>query len=244
MVEADTVSTLVNQELDWSELSGRFARSHRLLIRDFLSQDALSQLGSLARSELPWHLQYRLSGQATSITEAELQQLRPEARTELFARVTAEAREDFQFLYYSCSLNPSHLRSLPQGHPIHAVARGLFNLGFIRRLSKIVNDDSIIGLTASVTRYDPGCFLLPHDDSGTQDARRVAFVLNLSEDWWPDWGGLLQFLDGDRNIETCFTPHAGSIALFKVPQWHCVSYVAPFAARSRFAITGWLIARP
>ena len=189
-------------------------------------------------------MQYRHEGRTVSASEDDLLRLDPKSRSRVFDGIMAAAREDFQFLYYSCSLNPAHLRSMPADHPIHAAALSLFSTGFVDLLAQTVADETIRGLTASFTRYDPGCFLLPHDDSGSQDLRRVAFVINLSEDWWPDWGGLLQFIDEDRNVETSFTPHAGSVALFEVPQWHSVSYVTPFAGRSRFAITGWLIAQP
>ena len=55
-----------------------------------------------------------------------------------------------------------------------------------------------------------------------------------------DWGGLLHFLDptGQRAVDT-FTPVWNSLSLFRVPQMHEVSLVAPWAGSPRYSITGW-----
>jgi hypothetical protein len=37
--------------------------------------------------------------------------------------------------------------------------------------------------------------LAPHDDSHAGEGRRYAYVINLSQRWKPEWGGLLQFID-------------------------------------------------
>ena len=64
-------------------------------------------------------------------------------------------------------------------------------------------------------------------------------MFNLGETWAADWGGLLQFLDEERNVVDTFMPQPNSPSLFKVPAWHCVSLVAPWARKQRLAITGW-----
>ena len=42
------------------------------------------------------------------------------------------------------------------------------------------------------------------------------------------------------DIPLALKPGFNTIHLFRVPQMHSVSYVAPFAAVPRYAITGWL----
>jgi SM-20-related protein len=58
-------------------------------------------------------------------------------------------------------------------------------------------------------------------------------------DWRPEWGGYLMFLDSAGDITSGWKPRFNTLNLFRVPQSHMVSYVAPFAAFARFAITGW-----
>ena len=44
----------------------------------------------------------------------------------------------------------------------------------------------------------------------------------------------------DGRVLESFTPRWNSLSLFKVPALHCVSYVTPWAAGPRLAVTGWL----
>jgi Rps23 Pro-64 3,4-dihydroxylase Tpa1-like proline 4-hydroxylase len=64
-------------------------------------------------------------------------------------------------------------------------------------------------------------------------------VINLGHDWQADWGGLLQFFDESGQVTESFVPRYNTLSLFRVPQLHAVSLVAPWAERPRFGITGW-----
>ena len=70
--------------------------------------------------------------------------------------------------------------------------------------------------------------------------RIAAFVVNLTPDWSADLGGLLMFTGADGHLEEAFTPKFNTLSLFRVPQPHAVSAVAPFARGARLAVTGWL----
>ena len=239
---ASSAETLVEQDRDWSAIADRYSRVGRVQVLDFLQKDSAGQLLCLAKSPLPWVLHYRADGNSLALAESDLAASGTPERKTFDSRLVETAKDDFQFSYFGCSLAPRDLNRFPSAHAIHTLSRRIMSREFVSILSACTGDRSIKGLTASLTRYDPGQFLLPHDDTDTKDDRRAAFVLNLSEDWWPDWGGLLQFIDEERNVTETFSPHYGSLALFKVPQMHAVSLIAPHALRLRFAITGWLVA--
>ena len=90
------------------------------------------------------------------------------------------------------------------------------------------------------TRFQPGHFLTRHNDNVEGKRRRIAYVLNLSRDWNPDWGGALQFFDKHDNVQCAYTPSFNTLNLLRVPSVHSVGIVAPFAASNRLSITGWL----
>ena len=69
-------------------------------------------------------------------------------------------------------------------------------------------------------------------------------MLNVSPVWRAEWGGLLMFLDEAGDVTETFTPAAGTLNVFRVPQSHAVSMVAPFAAAPRYSITGWWRVNP
>lgn len=92
-----------------------------------------------------------------------------------------------------------------------------------------------------LSKYWKGCFLAPHSDIGNG---RIAYVLNLSVNWKPQYGGILHFLNKDRTkITESFVPEFNSLILFEVPEEgipHFVSHIASDCKKKRYAITGWL----
>jgi Rps23 Pro-64 3,4-dihydroxylase Tpa1-like proline 4-hydroxylase len=92
-----------------------------------------------------------------------------------------------------------------------------------------------------LSQYKKGCFLAPHSDI---NRGKWAFVLNMTKDWKPQYGGVLHFLDDNReNIIDSYVPKFNSLVIFKVPKEgipHFVSHVV-HENKKRFAITGWLI---
>jgi len=90
-----------------------------------------------------------------------------------------------------------------------------------------------------VSAYDQGDFLNIHTDQ----KRGVAFVLNLTKDWKPEYGGLLNLIPDGKSAEMVSVfPKFNSLVLFSlgdegVP--HFVSEVSSRAPYSRIAISGW-----
>jgi SM-20-related protein len=89
--------------------------------------------------------------------------------------------------------------------------------------------------------YGIGDFLSPHVDSpnGT-----VGFVYQLTKNWLPEYGGLLHFMDDDREkVERIEIPTFNTLTLFHLPEnkgkWHFVSPVSPGTPELRFSYTGW-----
>ncbi len=99
--------------------------------------------------------------------------------------------------------------------------------------------------TMFLSRYRSGHFLSAHSDKGNG---KIAFVINLSKNWLPTYGGNLHFLSEDRKsiIET-WTPAFNNMVIFYVPPEedidcgmpHFVGHVNPGVKMSRYAITGW-----
>ena len=111
---------------------------------------------------------------------------------------------------------------------------------FIEFARYLTGDPAIRMVSAMAVRYRPGHFLRLHHDRIADEDRAFAYVINLSPEWKPDWGGLLEFLDpAERQVVETFTPHWNSLSLFRVPQPHQVSLVAPWALAPRYSITGW-----
>lgn len=112
---------------------------------------------------------------------------------------------------------------------------------FINFLNEITGLQ-LVGLnTLFLSKYKNGSFLSPHSDKGNG---KLAFVLNITPQWKPQYGGILHFMNDERTeIINSFVPEFNSFVIFNVPEPHgiphFVSHVAPNVRFNRYAITGW-----
>ncbi len=125
----------------------------------------------------------------------------------------------------------------------YCIRKHLNSEKFINMINSITNKNITQLSTLFMSKYKSNNFLNPHSDKGNG---KIAFVLNLSKFWKPQYGGILNFLDESKNnIIKSFVPGFNNLILFEVPEDsnkpHFVSHVSPNIKHSRFAITGWYI---
>jgi len=229
----------LNPALDRVALAGEFARHGRVQVPRVLTRPAAQRLYSCLTDETNYALFANAGEESREIlrpSPAERQEFTKAA----WRRVGLGA---FQFLYDRHTLT---LNGEPYPDPRHYLAKvtaflnGPDFLGFARAVTGI---EGIEFADAQATLYRPGHFLTAHEDNNPGPNRLVAYVLSLTASWRPEWGGLLEFIDGDGQIEAGFVPGFNSLRLFRIPAKHHVSCVAPFAQAGRYSITGWLRAR-
>jgi len=229
----------INPTLDLGALNAQFCRDRRLLIRDFFVPEVADALARAVES-IDWSLCYRDRSGDRRLTGDQLRGLDHSQRGHLSEGILEVARHEFQFSFFTESLADAMNRG--ETHLLARFIRWMADDAFLSVMRNITGVEAVNRIYAQATMYAPGSFLLAHDDHVDVEDRRVAYVINLTRRWRPDWGGLLHFGDRDGNVTDSFFPHFNSLSLFAVPQTHFVSYVPPFAEGERNAITGWLIA--
>jgi Rps23 Pro-64 3,4-dihydroxylase Tpa1-like proline 4-hydroxylase len=170
----------------------------------------------------------------------ELRGLSPAAKMNLAGHLHQLAEREYQFLFHSHSMVDTAKRG--EADLLTRFVRWMADDEFMSVMRGLSGMEDINRVYAQATLYARGNFLLLHSDETALERRRIAYVINLTRQWRPDWGGLLHFADDEGNVVDTFVPHFNSLSLFSVPQKHFVSYVAPYALGARAAITGWLIA--
>jgi Rps23 Pro-64 3,4-dihydroxylase Tpa1-like proline 4-hydroxylase len=114
-------------------------------------------------------------------------------------------------------------------------------ISYINNITK--NKFNLTKLTSIfISRYKTGHFLSPHSDKNNG---KIGFVINLSRNWKPHYGGNLHIMDKSReNVIYTFTPSFNNLIFFEIPPEngipHFVSHVSPSIKNMRFAVTGWL----
>jgi Rps23 Pro-64 3,4-dihydroxylase Tpa1-like proline 4-hydroxylase len=234
------MSIELNSSVNIAEAAKDYQIDKRTRIFDVLEPKLAGDLVMAIHDKVPFETAYVLDGEYKTSTYDELKSL-PQAQLNILThKIYAEASKGVGFYYGRFVLNHNK-----NNEPIVQQAFDFLNSqSTLDAIKKISGCDDIVAASAQVTRYYPGNFLTRHNDVNENEQRRVAYVLNLTPDWHPDWGGLLQFYQQDGTPRDAWTPLFNTLTLFDVNHVHGVTYVAPYAKKPRLSITGWFRAKP
>jgi Rps23 Pro-64 3,4-dihydroxylase Tpa1-like proline 4-hydroxylase len=232
----------LNPALDRDALAAAFACYGRVQVRDLLTDETAEEVYRILASSTPWGVGWQAGDAAKpqAVEAPELQQSRGAKQREI-AQDTykAAANREYAFQFARYPILDAYLGKWNEGGA-HDVLLEYINspdyLDFIRHVTGI---PSITKGDAQATLFAPGHFLGRHIDSHVAEGWVVAYVMNFTKDWQPDWGGYLNFFDEEGDIVAGYKPRFNALNMFKVPRAHAVSFVPPFAPVGRFAITGW-----
>lgn len=229
----------INPELDRKAIRDALTRNRRVQIRDFFEPHVVEALAG-AVDGIDWRLSFRDDTGERKLLGDELRALTPAEKMELTGRIHGLAEREFQYLFQSHSMVDTAKGG--ESDLLTRFVRWMADDEFMSVMRGLSGMEDINRVYAQATLYARGNFLLMHSDETSLERRRIAYVINLTRRWRPDWGGLLHFPDPEGNVVDTFYPHFNSLSLFTVPQEHFVSYVAPYSGGKRSAVTGWLIA--
>lgn len=224
--------------LDWATIEANYAENRRTRVQGFLAPEAVQSLLEAVRSQLSFRQAYADSSGSQEISAEQFHALSSQQQQQLMQYIYNHAARGLGYWY------GRHGISASSPEPIRRFLEWLNSAEVLDRVRRLTGAEDVRSATGQVSRFLPGDFLTRHDDEVGEEGRRVAYVLNLSEDWHPDCGGLLQFFYPDGRSDEAWTPALNSLCLFDVKHVHSVTCVAPFAPQARLAISGWFRASP
>lgn len=235
----------LSRRTDLSSLSERFAATGRVQLTQLLTEGYAQHLHqALAGPHVAWQLIFNKADQLYELSPAVQREIGPDRCAELVRAVQAEGRERFQYLFENLRVpdvrpTPRDQVALPE---LAELADFLNGEPFLALMRQVTGRSDICFADCQATRYRAGHFLNPHDDNVAGKHRVAAFVLSLTPRWRAAWGGQLQFLDADDRVSEVLVPGFNVLNIFRVPQLHQVSAVAPLVdpACARLSVTGWL----
>jgi Rps23 Pro-64 3,4-dihydroxylase Tpa1-like proline 4-hydroxylase len=199
--------------------------AHLLVLRSFLQEDVAKQISKFLTDEAKYRQAYGLYSAADSVPKDEWLNAPEENRFYTYGlidEIPTEFRLSpnlFIYLKFTTALVDSKFK------PFFEAISGL-SLGNTTEVQ-----------VHSTTRGD---FLRPHNDKGRN--RRLAFVLYLSADWEPRFGGALHIIHRD-GAETVIEAEYNSLMIFDVTahKHHFIAPITPAAGeRARLSIGGWV----
>jgi SM-20-related protein len=228
----------LNPELDVGAIAADYAATGRIRIPSFTAGPGLRALHGDLVTRQDWR---QLSIGADGIQELdrptrEAMSADDRERTErqLHDRATLGFQYRYEGLRVPAATDDTVADSLADFASFMAAAP---TLAF---LEAVIGRDTLSFSDGQATAYAPGDFLTCHDDAAPGRNRVAAFVLGMTPQWRPEWGGVLMFHADDDSMVAGHVPRFNTLDLFSVPQRHSVSYVSPSAPGRRLALTGWL----
>jgi Rps23 Pro-64 3,4-dihydroxylase Tpa1-like proline 4-hydroxylase len=238
-----TIPFRINSDLDPDTLRSAFRTAGRLHIPDFLDPEGAEALHHHLLQEVEWSYFLFSRNHLWEVPPEKRSLYSPEQDRALAELAHSAGREGYAFLYETNRLTTRRddgalQRAQPDGllKTFGAFLNSPSFIDFVRRLTAA---GDIEWVEATATRFREGHFLAFHDDSCT-GSRRIAYVINLTREWRPEWGGLLEFMSSTGHIAEAYVPRFNSLNIFQVPMAHAVSCVSPSAGGPRLAISGWL----
>lgn len=232
----------LNSRLDARALAARFAESGRLQIEDFLELPDARDLAE-ETAGLDWRLVLNNGARHIDLSRGHLQQLGQANVNTIIAESERAAAQGFQYLYENYPVTDLEAAGELTNKGLMAIYAAM-NAAPILDAIRTITGAAIDFCDMQATRYGPGHFLTVHHDEVEGKNRKLAYVLGLTDNWSPTWGGQLQFLDRKhQSVTRAFVPKFNALSIFSVPAPHHVSQVATFAPASRVSLTGWFRSR-
>lgn len=234
----------INSGIDRETAAQAFRSGHRVQIRDVLTDETAREIRHILMSDMRWGMAIG-QGTARPISVRNDEIATPAGSTRV-NRAAADAhaasqRGDYGFRFAHFPIVDALNEKWEPGGIHELLLEHLNAEPFLSLARDVTGIRELCRADAQATLFAANHYLGRHIDSHVAEGWRVAYVLNLTtDDWHPDWGGYLLFLDEDGDIAAGFRPRFNSLNLFAVPQSHSVSYVPPFAPKGRLALTGWL----
>jgi Rps23 Pro-64 3,4-dihydroxylase Tpa1-like proline 4-hydroxylase len=244
MTLAQGADFALNPQLQVASLADRFASFGRIQIGEFLDSASADRLLVDLEASDRWRHLINSQERFYEIPGADWDAL-PEAERHRVARAVDEAAAfDFQYQYDTIRVPDDVEERARSNTLLDRFAQFLSSGPVLDAMMRITGADDLVYADCQATRYRSGDFLTPHNDEVEGMHRRFAYVLSLTRDWLPRWGGLLHFVDPTGGVEETITPRFNTLSLFAVGQSHYVSQVASYAPVPRISATGWLRTRP
>lgn len=228
---------IINELDDIENLKIDFSIQKRLKIKNFLNETFVESLFKFIFLEKNWTL-------ATGIDKNKYEKTvipqNEKANSLQIKNVNNSfGKDNFTYIFYR-SMN-GDINNKKMSYFEFTLRQILSSNIFINKLNYITGLELTKLTTLFLSKYKPGSFLSPHSDKGNG---KLAFVINLSKFWKPQYGGVLHFLNDDRTeIIDSYVPLFNTFIIFEVPLEkgipHFVSHVNPNIKHNRYAITGW-----
>ena len=223
----------ISPSLDTKKIHHEFIQDGRVQINDIMPIEQIDSIYKVLHENITFDQAVTLNNQAKLLRRKDIASLGQHGINNLMRQVYQNAAKGIGFWYGRA---PDSERNNSILAEFERWIKSDLAINFIKA---VTGNNDICNAVIQYTKYLPGEFLTRHKDKGAEDQRRIAFVLHLSPQWHPDWGGVLQFYQQSGQPRDAWAPKYGCLHLFDTKHIHAVTTISPFAPAARYTISGW-----
>lgn len=227
-----------NENLNFDELKSKFALDGKLRISNVLDFEFAAHSFQALNERVEFDTAMYIDGKNAVMSKKEWNALEDTQRQQIYFHLMENAALGNGFSY-----GRKYITSEERDPFLLDFFNTLNSDSILETVRELTGYSGINYASMQATKYIPGQFLTRHKDDVQSEGRKIAYVFNLSPEWHPDWGGLLQFFNDDGDTLETWTPSFNTLSLFDVKHIHSVTYLTPFAKKPRYALTGWFGSR-
>ncbi len=205
-----------------------------------LTEESAALITKHIKKQVIWNLVFDHNATHKDLNSVEVENWTASQKQDLISVIHHQAKSGFQYHYETIPLYDIFHDNLMPGHFFNEIMRFLNDEKTLNYFRELLSCPEISFADGQITRFKAGHFLNKHNDDVANKNRFAAFVINLTSEWRPDWGGALHILGEQGELKQSFLPTFNEINIFKIPVDHYVGFVSPFADGHRLSITGWL----
>lgn len=229
----------LNPSLDLAAYADDFRARGMVQVQNLFEPESAAALSEVVIKQTPWRITFIDQGKPVAYAAEGVRQIGEAAFSEKMRAVAAAARANYGYRYHSYPMSQAQFQGWDPGHPLHDVTRFLNGERYLELGRAITGEQRINKVEAMASLYKSGDFLTRHTDSGSDGERRAAYVIGLSPEWRPDWGGLLLFYNKREDVIAGYAPRFNVVTIFSTAYEHAVTQVSSFAGGGRYSIAGW-----
>ena len=230
----------INPALDIDRLAATFAANGWIQIRDVLTVPSAEAIRQVLVDDTPWGLSWQAEpGEPQYVPADQLAGIDPAYIQSTTAQLTRARRgQAYSYAFYSAPLTLAEEGAIET--PLELLFADLNERPFLDLMRAVTGQTDVVRVDGQATLFVGGHHLAAHTDDVPVEGRRVAYVLSMTKgEWRPEWGGYLNFLAADGDVEVGLRPRFNCLNMFTVPRWHHVAQVLGVAPVARYAVTGW-----
>lgn len=229
----------LNDELDIKSLQKIYRKSGRVKVKNALDEASAEALTEALQNMAVWRWAFIEGGEERIVGGRATTEMTEARRRRITERLYTQAREGYQYLRFECPTD-----DIPDAKDPKALTEAdvLFKSAEFRDLLRAVSgekDGELEGVHARWLNRDK--FMCDSALATNRPQCKLYFSMDLARDWKVSWGGQLNFLDDDGEIEEVWSPAFNQLNIYSAASRHSISYVVPFEGSFALSVCGRLV---